>query len=63
MLAQKKYDVELRKELSILKEDMAGLSMVDEFAKYVKLQRQCNRVESILKENGEFLYIFLHALP
>jgi len=28
--------------------------MVDEFAKYAKLQRQCNHVESILKENSEF---------
>lgn len=54
MLAQKKYDIELRKELSNLKEDMVELSMVDEFAKYAKLQRRCNHVESILKENSEF---------
>ncbi|XP_071565944.1 guided entry of tail-anchored proteins factor 1 [Temnothorax nylanderi] len=51
VLAQKKHDIELRKELSNLKEDMAGLSMVDEFAKYAKLQRQYNHVESILKDN------------
>ncbi|KYN30042.1 Tryptophan-rich protein [Trachymyrmex cornetzi] len=30
---------------------MAGLSMVDEFAKCAKLQRRCNHVENILKEN------------
>ncbi|XP_036142906.1 guided entry of tail-anchored proteins factor 1 isoform X2 [Monomorium pharaonis] len=46
-----KYDVELRKELSNLKKDMTGLSMVDEFAKYIKLQRQCNHIESILRGN------------
>lgn len=51
VLAQKRYDNKLRKELSNLKENMAELSMVDEFAKYAKLQRQYNRVESILKEN------------
>ncbi|XP_024872134.1 tail-anchored protein insertion receptor WRB-like [Temnothorax curvispinosus] len=51
VLAQKKHDIELRKELSTLKEDMAGLSIVDEFAKYAKLQRQYNHVESILKDN------------
>lgn len=53
VVAQKRCDVELRKELSTLKEDMAGLSMVDEFAKYAKLQRRYNHVESILKANGE----------
>ncbi|XP_039312905.1 guided entry of tail-anchored proteins factor 1-like [Solenopsis invicta] len=51
VLVQKRYDVELRKELNNLKEGMARLSMVDEFAKYVKLQRQCNHVENVLKEN------------
>jgi len=51
VLAQRRYDVELRKELNNLREDMAGLSMVDEFAKYAKLQRRCNHIESILKEN------------
>jgi len=54
VFVQKSSDVELRKELSSLKENMAGLSMVDEFAKYAKLQRQCNHVENILKENSEF---------
>ncbi|KAG5318193.1 WRB protein, partial [Pseudoatta argentina] len=51
VLAQKRYDIELRKELSNLKENMAGLSMVDEFAKCAKLQRRYNHVENILKEN------------
>ncbi|XP_011705410.1 PREDICTED: tail-anchored protein insertion receptor WRB-like [Wasmannia auropunctata] len=51
MLAQKRYDVELRKELNNLKENMARLSMVDEFAKYAKLQRRCNHAENTLKEN------------
>jgi len=59
VLAQKRYDIELRKELSNLKENMAGLSMVDEFAKCAKLQRRCNYVENILKENSKF---FLHTL-
>ncbi|XP_011874490.1 PREDICTED: tail-anchored protein insertion receptor WRB-like [Vollenhovia emeryi] len=52
VFAQKRYDVELRKELSNLKQDMAGISMVDEFAKYAKLQRRYNHVESVLKENA-----------
>jgi len=58
---QKRYDVELRKELSNLKEDMARLSMVDEFAKYAKLQRRYNHMENILKENGESQYFSLHV--
>jgi len=54
---QKSCDVELQKELNSLKENMAGLSMVDEFAKYAKLQRQRNHIESILKENSEFFVL------
>lgn len=53
LFAQKRYDVVLRKELNNLKEDMTKLSMVDEFAKYAKLQRRYNHMESILKGNGE----------
>ncbi|XP_018393313.1 PREDICTED: tail-anchored protein insertion receptor WRB-like [Cyphomyrmex costatus] len=51
VLAEKRYDIELRKELNNLKENIAGFSMVDEFAKHAKLQRRYNHVESILKEN------------
>jgi len=59
VLAQKRYDIELRKELNNLKENMAGLSMVDEFAKCAKLQRRYNHVENILKENSEFFLLTL----
>ncbi|XP_012234965.1 guided entry of tail-anchored proteins factor 1 [Linepithema humile] len=51
MFVEQKDYIELQNELSNLKKEMAGLSMVDEFAKYAKLQRKCNQVENILKEN------------
>ncbi|KAL0117697.1 hypothetical protein PUN28_008835 [Cardiocondyla obscurior] len=46
-----RYDVGLQKELSNLKEEMAGISMVDEFARYIKLLRRSNNVEGILVKN------------
>lgn len=54
MFVQQKDYIELQDELHNLKKEMAGLSMVDEFAKYAKLQRKCNQLENILKENSKF---------
>ncbi|CAL1678331.1 unnamed protein product [Lasius platythorax] len=51
VFAQRRYDIELRNELSNLKEKMAKLSIMNEFAKYAKLQRRNNQLENILKEN------------
>ncbi|XP_070172765.1 guided entry of tail-anchored proteins factor 1 [Polyergus mexicanus] len=51
IFAQRRYDIDLRNELSNLKEEMAGLSIMNEFAKYAKLQRRYNQLENILKEN------------
>ncbi|XP_011251097.2 tail-anchored protein insertion receptor WRB-like isoform X1 [Camponotus floridanus] len=51
VFAQRKYDIELRNELNDLKEKMTGLSIMNEFAKYAKLQRRCNQLENILKKN------------
>ncbi|XP_011346061.1 tail-anchored protein insertion receptor WRB isoform X2 [Ooceraea biroi] len=48
---RKRYDVELWVELKKLKDEMSKLSIVDEFAKYAKLQRKRNQLESILNEN------------
>lgn len=53
MFAEIKYDTELRNELSELKHEMAGVSMVDEFSKYAKLQRKYNKVGSLLKNNSK----------
>ncbi|XP_032680731.1 tail-anchored protein insertion receptor WRB-like [Odontomachus brunneus] len=49
--AHKKCDHELWDEISNLKREMAGISMVNEFAKYARLQRKYNNLESILKNN------------
>ncbi|XP_072763622.1 guided entry of tail-anchored proteins factor 1 [Anoplolepis gracilipes] len=51
VFAQRRYDIELRNELNSLKEEMAGLSIMNEFVKYAKLQRKYNQLENILKEN------------
>lgn len=34
---------------------MVGISMVDEFSKYTKLQRKYNKLESTLKEKGKMI--------
>lgn len=58
VFAQKKYDRELWYELKNLKEEMAGISMANEFAKYAKLQRRCNKLESTLQNNTSQLNIW-----
>lgn len=50
IFVQQKDCNELQNELSNVKKEMAGFSMVDEFAKYARLQRKCNQLENILKE-------------
>ncbi|XP_043685484.1 guided entry of tail-anchored proteins factor 1-like isoform X2 [Vespula pensylvanica] len=54
LYVRKKQEVELRKNLVILRQEMASISMVDEFSKYAKLQRKYNKLENTLKdiENG-----------
>ncbi|KZC09473.1 PREDICTED: tail-anchored protein insertion receptor WRB-like [Dufourea novaeangliae] len=47
-----KYDMELRKDLMNLKQEMVGISIVDEFSRFAKLQRKCNKIEGILKETA-----------
>lgn len=47
-----KQDIEFRNELINLKKQMVGISMVDEFSKYTKLQRKYNKLESTLKEKA-----------
>lgn len=34
---------------------MIGISIVDEFSKYAKLQRKYNKLESTLKEKGKIM--------
>ncbi|XP_029166726.1 tail-anchored protein insertion receptor WRB-like [Nylanderia fulva] len=51
VFAQRRFDIELRNEMSNLKEEMAKLSIMNEFAKYAKLQRKYNQLKSVLKEN------------
>lgn len=50
-----KHDIELRNDLINLKQEMIGISMVDEFSKYAKLQRKYNKLESTLKEKGKIM--------
>ncbi|KOX68060.1 Tail-anchored protein insertion receptor WRB [Melipona quadrifasciata] len=45
-----KHDMELRKNLVHLEQEMTRISIVDEFSKYAKLQRKYNKLESTLKE-------------
>ncbi|XP_012268189.1 guided entry of tail-anchored proteins factor 1-like [Athalia rosae] len=45
---ENKMDQLLRKDLIAIKHQMGEISMVDEFAKYAKLQRQYNKLEAQL---------------
>ncbi|XP_068967329.1 guided entry of tail-anchored proteins factor 1 [Bombus flavifrons] len=47
-----KHDIELRNDLINLKQEMIGISMIDEFSKYAKLQRKYKKLESTLKEKA-----------
>ncbi|XP_031831016.1 guided entry of tail-anchored proteins factor 1 isoform X2 [Nomia melanderi] len=50
LYTETKHDLEARKELVNLKQEMIELSIVDEFSKYAKLQRKYNKIEGSLKE-------------
>ncbi|CAL7943626.1 unnamed protein product [Xylocopa violacea] len=47
-----KHDKELRNDLINLKQEIVGISIVDEFSKYAKLQRKYNKLENTLKEKA-----------
>ncbi|XP_017881974.1 tail-anchored protein insertion receptor WRB-like [Ceratina calcarata] len=47
-----KQDVELRNDLINVKQEMGGVSILDEFSKYAKLQRRYNKLENELKEKA-----------
>ncbi|XP_043493696.1 guided entry of tail-anchored proteins factor 1-like [Polistes fuscatus] len=50
LYAKKQVEVELRKKYVEVKQEMAGISMVDEFSKYAKLQRKSNSLENQLNQ-------------
>lgn len=52
--------MELRNELISLKQEMTGISIVDEFAKYAKLQRKYNKLESVLKDKGKIIIQYIY---
>ncbi|XP_014477170.1 PREDICTED: tail-anchored protein insertion receptor WRB-like isoform X2 [Dinoponera quadriceps] len=54
--ARKKYDCDLRHQLMDLRWEMTGISMVNEFARYARLQRKYNKLESVLKDNMKQRY-------
>lgn len=57
-----KHDIELRNDLINLKQEMIGISMIDEFSKYAKLQRKYNKLESTLKEKGKIMIQLIQLL-
>lgn len=42
----------LRRQASDLKSEMGGISMIDEFAKYAKIQRKLNKITDELKNQS-----------
>ncbi|KAK7494573.1 hypothetical protein BaRGS_00014226 [Batillaria attramentaria] len=51
-------ELDLRAQVRDLKEQQSSISMMDEFARYMKLQRQIDKLASQVKDSGEFVLIF-----
>ena len=45
-------EISLQKEITAIKDEMATLSMVDDFAKYSKLKRKLNQFTLSLESDG-----------
>ena len=55
--AATKEELDLMSQVSEMKKKMHQISMVDEFARYAKLQRQLNKLKDHLKSRGKFGYL------
>ena len=51
-----KQETVLQYEILAIQREMAHISMIDEFAKHARLQRQLNKIQEELKRRGTFLF-------
>ena len=47
-------DHDMRNEMIDLKKQMSSISMVDEFAKYARLQRKYNKLQDQVKDKSNY---------
>jgi len=53
---QSKQETVLQNEILAIRREMTHISMIDEFAKYARLQRQLNKIQEELKRRGTVLF-------
>jgi len=53
---ESKQESVLQNEIFSIRREMAHISMIDEFAKHARLQRQLNKIQEELKHRGTLLF-------
>jgi hypothetical protein len=53
---ESKQETVLQNEISVIRKEMTHISMIDEFAKHARLQRQLNKVQEELKWRGTSVF-------
>jgi hypothetical protein len=53
---ESKQETVLQNEILAIRTEMTSISMIDEFAKHARLQRQLNKIQEELKQRGNFVF-------
>jgi bacterioferritin (cytochrome b1) len=53
---ESKQETVLQNEILAIQREMTHISMIDEFAKHARLQRQLNKTQEELKHRGTFIF-------
>lgn len=53
---ESKQETVLQNEISAIRREMNHISIIHEFAKHARLQRQLNKIQEELKRRGTFLF-------
>ena len=56
MVQENDQEVDLRRQLIEMQKELATINMVDQFAKYAKLERKINRLKEELSKISKNLY-------
>jgi CHD5-like protein. len=54
---ESKQETVLQNKILVIRREMTHISMVDEFAKHARLQRQLNKIQEELKCRGTFVFV------
>jgi hypothetical protein len=56
LCTESKQETVLQNEILAIGTEMTRISMIDEFAKHARLQRQLNKIQEELKHRGTFVF-------